>query len=58
MDAAAFEALAESLRANAGLAAKADIGVVAERLGLAFERRFTGLGGLAEFLHSHAPAEA
>ncbi len=29
----------------------------AGRLGLAFERRFTGLGGLAEFLHRHAPAE-
>ena len=35
MDAAAFEALAESLRTSPGLAAKADIGVVAERLGLA-----------------------
>ncbi len=30
----------------------------AERLGLSFERRFTGLGGLAEFLRRRAPAEA
>jgi hypothetical protein len=30
----------------------------AERLGLSFERRFTGLGGLAEFLQSRAPVEA
>jgi hypothetical protein len=30
----------------------------AERLGLSFERRVTGLGGLAEFLHRHAPVEA
>ena len=30
----------------------------AERLGLSFERRLTGLGGLAEFLHRRAPAEA
>jgi hypothetical protein len=30
----------------------------AERLGLSFERRFTGLGGLGEFLHRHASAEA
>ena len=35
MDAGAFQALAESLRTNPGLAAKADIGVVAERLRLA-----------------------
>jgi uncharacterized protein len=35
MDADVFEALAESLRTSPGLAAKADIGVVAERLGLA-----------------------
>jgi len=30
----------------------------ADRLGLAFERRFTGLGGLKQFLERHAPAEA
>jgi uncharacterized protein len=35
MDGAAFDALADSLRRSPALAAKADIGVVAERLGLA-----------------------
>jgi uncharacterized protein len=35
VDAAALEALAERLRASPALAAKADIGIVAERLGLA-----------------------
>jgi len=34
MEAAAFDALVASLRASRGIAAKADIGVVAERLGL------------------------
>ena len=38
MDAAAFDALAASLRVSRGIAAKADIGVVAERLGLAGAR--------------------
>src|SRR5271168_4321334 len=35
MDAAALEALAERVRASPALAAKADIGIVAARLGLA-----------------------
>lgn len=34
MDAATFDALVASLRASRGIAAKADIGIVAERLGL------------------------
>src|SRR5579872_3339151 len=38
------------------LAAKAE--AAAARLGLAYERRFTGLGGLKDFLERHAPAEA
>ena len=37
---------------DAGLTAKAE--AAAERLGLAFERRFTGLGGLAEFVRKAA----
>lgn len=41
---------------DADMTAKAR--AAAERLGLSFERRFTGLGGLAEFLHRRAPAEA
>jgi uncharacterized protein len=42
MDAAAFDALVASLRASRGIAAKADIGVVAERLGLVGARVAVG----------------